>query len=346
MSLPKILVVTTGGSISNEGDNAKSFGAVRYNAPNLLKLIPEIRQIATIELMDMMSLDSIDILPEDWLMLAEYLHDNINRYDGIVVTHGLDTMTYTASAIAFMLQNLPIPIVFAGIYKPLSESSFDARNNFVAALKVAAQADLAEVCIVNDHKIHRPALTRLLRATDARAYTTIGVPHLAEISDTFHFNFPVNPRGKRKVKFTPTLDAHVGLIVVHPGFDPDIISQYRDHNYRGFLILAYGSGCVPSHSRYSLLPAIKAATDDGIPVLVTSLAALGGAVTVRADLEKKLTASGATLIPNMLWETAWVKLMWALGQTSDYAKVLNLINTNFVHEITNPADASDKISVD
>ncbi len=335
MSKPKILIISMGGTITGKMLAKGSIASGQYGAEEFLRVAPELRQVAEMHTLELINLDSVDMLPENWLQLADTIQTNISKFDGIVVTHGLDTLQYTATAIAFMMQDLPIPVVFTGAQLPIHFVASDARQNIVAAVQVAAQCDLGEVCVVSDNLIHRAVRCRRLKAIETDAFSSLGINPLGTVRHQIEMRGHQQKRntGRHKYVFNPSLDTKVAAITLTPGFDPELINVYLERNYRALLLIGFGLGYVPTHNRFSLIKAIQVATERGVPVIVASQANFGHYEMEFYEVGSQLKQAGAISARDMLWETAFVKLMWILGQTQDYAGIVKLFQKNYVMEM-------------
>lgn len=345
-SLPKIGLIFEGGGFFTVDPQKLSDNEKVLEVNKWMLQVPEIQTIAKLEPISPFTfLPSCMIGTDQYESLAKQIYDNYEKYDGFIVMHGLDTMPQTASAISFMLQNLNKPIIFTGHYQPvfgnkdisflLSKCTKEKVSNQMAKINMinavyAASADISEVAILYNRKVHRANRTIAIHYYDDSIYESKNIPLLA-ISE---FGLEIAPhcirRNNNKLKYYPKLEKKVAYLKLHPNIDPAIIEYYISQKYRGIVLEVIGSGSFPP----SIIPNIEKATKQGISVL--------GVASNQADwvnLEMfyiSLLARDVGVIPtkDMTAEAAYMKLMWVLAQTDDPQKIKEMMLTNYVGEIT------------
>ncbi len=339
--LPEVIIVSTGGTIASRVDYRT--GAVRpaISASDLYSIVPELSDIALIDTVILFSLFSEDLTPRHWSELA----GAIGRYvaggaEGIVVTHGTDTMGYTAAALSFALQNLPIPVVFVGAQRSEDRPSSDAASNLVGAVKAAASAPFAEVVVamhetISDEAIvlHKGTKVRKCHTSRRDAFKTVNASPVAKVlnGEVIMLASKFHPRDlRRKLVLKHDFEEKVALIKFYPGMSPEIIKSLVEAGYKGLILEGTGLG----HVRRECLPAVKNAIDKGLIVAMTSQC-IWGRVNMNVYANgRDLIAMGVVPLQDMLAETALVKLMWALGQTKDKDEAVSLLETNIAGEIS------------
>ncbi len=338
---PKIYLLSTGGTISSYFDKETRRLDLKLSAIDLLKLIPNIEKIADIETQTIFNLYSENITPAHWEKLAELVYRKINsKISGIIITHGTDTMAYTASALSFAIQKLPIPIILVGSMKPPTTANSDAPINLHAAIIAAIKSDFAEVVVAmleNQNKksvaIHRGVRVRKCHTSRKDAFKSINYPPIARIINNeiqMLTSEYVRRNPSRKPKLLNKFERRVSLIKFYPGFDPIVIDWFIDNGYKGLIIEGVGLGHIGSYC----FNAIKRAIDNNLVVAMTSQCIWGKVNMNIYNSGRKLIEIGVIPLKDMLPETALVKLMWIFGSlTKDPDEAKRLMLKNFVGEI-------------
>jgi len=339
--LPRVTIISTGGTIASRVDYRT--GAVRpaISASDLYSIVPELSEIAAIDTEILFSAFSEDLTPKHWAETAETIAKHIEKgAQGIVITHGTDTMGYTAAALSFALQNLPVPVVLVGAQRSEDRPSSDAAENLIGAVQCAANAPFAEVVVamhqtISDEAIaiHRGTKVRKLHTSRRDAFKTVNARLLARVlngkiimlTDDFH---PRSP--DRKLVLKPKFEEKVALIKFYPGMNPKVIEWHVEDGYKGIILEGTGLG----HVRRECFPAIRNAVESGVIVAMTSQC-IWGRVNMNVYANgRDLLSMGVIPLGDMLAETALVKLMWSLGQTSDIEEAKRLLTKNIAHEFS------------
>ncbi|MEK9131824.1 MAG: asparaginase [Patescibacteria group bacterium] len=341
--MKNILIIGFGGTIAMTPDSTRG-GVLRpaKTIDEILTLVPTLRGHANITLKQILNIDSTNVNPSHWAMLAIAIADSISGYDAIIVTHGTDTMAYTATAISFAIgSNPPIPIIFTGSQLPLVEFGTDARFNLENAVKTAIHASemgVNEVMIVFNDRVLRAS--RAIKSSEARftAFESPAFPDLAQITAVGVRFYPQTRKKEAdgQIDLKPHFQRGILTVDLVPGIEPSILSAVlTSGTCQGLLLKSLGAGNVPSLDDFSLIPIIKKAKTLGIPVLV-STKFVGG--NTRMDLYepgKEALDAGAIGTYDMTDVGAQVKLMWALGQGHRSSEALRkVIGTNYVGEVT------------
>jgi L-asparaginase len=308
--LPRILLLHTGGTLGMAGGRPS---ALRPSAffKTLKGRVPELFQLADIELELFSNIDSCEMQPELWSRMATHLHRRLPGFDGAVVTHGTDTLAYTASALSFMLQGLPKAVVLTGSQRPLGEIRTDARLNLIDAVTAALRGP-REVCVCFDSHLYRGNRTMKVKVAEYDAFESPNFPVLGTLGVDATFAPGLKPRGAFRVR--ERLEPRVFHLKVFPGLSPALPLQLLPH-VRGLVVEAYGAGNFPLDPSLgrSLRPLFEEARARDIPVVVVSQA-------FRNGVDLSLYESGAEaldtgVIPggDMTASAALVKLMHALA---------------------------------
>jgi len=339
--LPKVSVISTGGTIASRVDYRT--GAVRpaLSASDLYSVVPELSEIARIDAKILFSLFSENITPKHWSETAKAVAKEISKdAAGVVVAHGTDTLAYTAAALSFALQDLPVPVIIVGSQRSADRPSSDAATNVIGAVRAAAGAPFAEVAVamhetVSDRFVsfHRGTKVRKCHTSRRDTFRSINATPLARLEDgkiTMLVQDYERRDLSRKLVLKPDFDDRVALVKFHPGLDPKLVKWYVDNNYRGMILEGTGLGHVGNYC----FSAIRNAIRKDMVVAMTSQCIWGRIDMNVYDQGRDLLAMGVVPLEDMLPETALVKLMWVFGQTKDTEEVKRLLITNLAHEIS------------
>lgn len=342
----RILVIGTGGTIAA----VKTEEGLRpaYKTDELISFFPEVLKITNVEGKMLFNIDSTNMQPHHWSEIAMEIKNQYDEYDGFVITHGTDTMQYTASALSFMLRNLGKPVVLTGSVKAIGENS-DAKQNFIDAIIVACSG-IREVCIVFHGKVIRGSKARKITNEATRVNNeNLGVYSSVNCHLIGGFIGELKENHVRKVVFkegyeigktaeSGKLEVLMGIdnadmfvVKIYPGMRPEVLD--RIGNVKCILIEAYGPGNIPFMEN-SLVEKIKTLSDKNIPVFITTQNPFGEVDMSLYEVGKKALSAGAIPCNDMTVETAIVKLMWIMGNFGKDGKTIKkLMMKNFVGEI-------------
>jgi L-asparaginase len=289
---------------------------------DLLALVPELAEIAEIEVDALCNLDSGDLQPSDWIAIARRVHHALGRDDlaGVVVTHGTDTMSYTASALAFLLGPLPKPVVLTGAQRPLSEVRTDARANLVDAV-LGATLPVPEVSIAFGAKILRGCRSLKVDAWALEAFASPNCRALVELGIDVERAAHVRRAGILR-PLDDRIDPRVLAVRIFPGLDPRLVVGAVGAGMRGLVLEAYGTGNLPHRAGSSLIPVVSEARARGVPVVIVSQCARGHVALERYEGGAAAARAGAIDGGDMTVEAALAKLMIALGRFGDDAEAI------------------------
>jgi glutamyl-tRNA(Gln) amidotransferase subunit D len=339
--LPKVAILSTGGTIASRVDYRTGGVRPALTASDLYSVVPELADIATVETEIILSIFSENITTQHWTEIAKNVAKHIeNGKAGVVIPHGTDTLGYSAAALSFALQNLPVPVVLVGSQRSADRPSSDAATNLLAAVKAAAVAPFAGVFVamhetVSDKAIvfHRGTKVRKCHTSRRDAFKSINTSPVARLEDE-KFSMLLEDYekrdSKRKLVLKPDFDEKVGLVKFHPVMSPKLIEWYVENGFRGIVLEGTGLGHV---SKY-LFPAIRRAVEGNVIVAMTSQCIWGRLGMTVYDAGRDLLAIGVIPLEDMLPETALVKLMWVLGQTKKVDEAKQLLKTNIAHEFS------------
>jgi len=341
--LPVLSILSTGGTIASKVDYRTGAVSPQFSTEDILEAIPELGQIANIRGKVIYSILSENMRAEYWRKLAAEVYNEIkNGAEGIVVTHGTDTMGYTAAALSFMVQT-PVPIVLVGSQRSSDRPSSDAAMNAICAAKVAC-SDVAEVVVVmhgstsdNFCFIHRGTKVRKMHTSARDAFQSINDVPIGKVDyDTsniekirFELFSAYKKRGEKELELRDKLEEKCCLVKFYPGADPAILDFFVEQGYKGIVLEGTGLG----HVSAEWVPGVARAVKGGIPVVMTSQCLYGTICDRVYDTGRDLLHAGIIEGDDMLPETALVKLMWVLGQTTDMEEVRRLMHENIAGEI-------------
>jgi len=346
--LPKVAIISTGGTIASRVDYRT--GAVRpaLTASDLYSVVPELANIARIDTQILFSLFSENITPKHWTKIANATAKQIAEgVDGIVIAHGTDTMAYTAAALSFALQNLPVPVILVGSQRSADRPSSDAATNLIGAVTAAAKAPFAEIAIAmhetpsdNSITLHRGTKVRKCHTSRRDTFKSINTTPIAKIQDqkiTMATEDYKKRDQTRKLALKPEFNEKVALLKFYPGMNPTAIDWYVKNEYNGIILEGTGLGHVSEYC----FDAIKNAVEHNIVVAMTSQCIWGRVNMNVYNSGRDLLALGVIPLEDMLPETALVKLMWIFGQTKNVEEAKKLLKTNIAGEFS-PRTLSEK----
>ena len=330
--MKKVLLLTTGGTIAAREGAEGLVPDIKSN--DILALIPEVQDKFEVECKDILNLDSSNIQPEEWQYIAGIVSENLPYYDGIIITHGTDTMAYTAGALSFMLQNLNKPVVLTGAQIPIEQMFTDAKRNLQTAF-AAVDSGIPKVMIAFFDKIINGARAVKVRTLGFNAFESISAPYIGEVfADGVHIYEDVD-------KCMPTeefclkdrLSTDVFVLKLIPGTNPRIFDMLLDMKYKGIVIEAFGAGGT-HFERRNLLPKLKMLVENGVAVVARSQCLYEKSEFSLYEVGRKVLDCGVIEGKDMTTEAIVTKLMWALGQTDDMKKIRKMFETNYVNEFT------------
>ncbi len=338
---PNVKLLGTGGTIASRLDYRTGAVIPAFSPGELYGAVPELADICNLSTEKLFAVFSENMGPEQYKTLATAIGAEIEKgVDGIVIGHGTDTMHHTASALAFMVQDSPVPIVMVGSQRSSDRPSSDAALNLIHSTTAAATSDIAEVMVcmfgpTSDEYglLHRGTRVRKMHSSYRSTFRTIGDIPLATVTRdgvTPLRNDYNRRRQDRRVHVRPTFEDRVTLIYYYPNMHPDIIDAVVEKGYKGIVIAGTGLG----HVNKPVYPAIERATAAGVAIYMTVQTLWGYVHMFVYDTGRDLMAKGIIPTENMLPEVAYIKLGWALGQTSDLAQVRDIMLTPVCGEIT------------
>ena len=319
----RVLLIGTGGTIASEVTEGGL--APELTTEQLLRHVPGISDICAVDCLQLLNLDSTNIGPGHWLQMARCLREHYGRYDGFVLTHGTDTMAYTAAALSYLIQGSPKPIVLTGAQRPIGFDSTDSKTNLTDAVRCASE-DLPGISIVFDGKVIPGTRARKTRSKSFEAFSSINYPLLGMVRDGRIIRY-IRPEARAVPQFYETVNPRVALMKLIPGADCGVAEYLLERN-DALIIESFGVGGLPTYKAGDYYDTVKAGLEAGKTVVMTTQVENEGSdlavYHVGAGIKRNLPILEAY---DMTSEAVCAKLMWILGQTTDRSWVQELFYT-------------------
>ena len=338
--LPKILLLSTGGTIASKIDYRTGAVTPVLTADELNASVPELAKIANIDTEVLFSEYSENIMPEHWLKIAEKIEKySKSDYSGIIIAHGTDTMHYTSSFLSFALSGFPIPIVLVGSQRSSDRASSDAALNLIGATKFIIENNTNGIYVVmhqdeNDDTIacHLGTRVRKNHTSKRGAFQTIGdIPAFIITEKQIQKNISKSYFEKDEFQPRINLDTKVALVKYYPGFDPNLLNQIIEMGYKGIIFEGTGLG----HIGKVMYENVKKANEKGVFLGMTSQCIDGRVRMTVYESGRDLLDLGIIPLENMIPEVALVKAMWAIGNSQNVEEVKEIMLQNIASELTN-----------
>ena len=328
--MKRILLLATGGTIASR---AGQDGLEPQPAPpELLHALDELSVYYNLTYRALMSLDSSNIQAEEWQQIARSVYDALPEYDGVIITHGTDTMAYTASMLSFMLQNLNKGVILTGSQIPIGMPLSDARSNLETAL-AAIDSGVCGVHIAFNHKIIGGCRAVKVRTMGFDAFESVNSPDCGEILSNGVRLYNRRGRPSGPVRLCDALCNDVFLLKLIPGTNPRIFDSLLELRYRGVVIEAFGAGGM-HYIRRDLSAQVRRLVENGVAVVTCSQCLYDGSDFSIYEAGRRILGTGVIESRDMTTESAVTKLMGALGQTDRLDEVRRIFETDYAGEIT------------
>lgn len=320
-TIPNILLIYTGGTIGMIKD--PETGALRaFDFENLLVRIPELKLLeCTIETYSFeVPIDSSNMEPRYWVQIAKVIQTNYDAFDGFVVLHGSDTMSYTASALSFMLEHLAKPVIFTGSQLPIGDLRTDAKENLITSIQIAAlqyynKPVIKEVGLYFEYKLYRANRTTKINAEHFEAFASLNYPELAESGVHLKVNNEnlFKPNTRKNLIVHEKLNSNIALVKLFPGISKNILeSIFNTKGLKGVILETYGAGNCTTEEWF--LQLLKTTINKGIPIINVTQCSGGSVLMGQYETSEKLKKIGLISGKDITTEAALCKLMYLLGE--------------------------------
>lgn len=339
--IPDILLIYTGGTIGMVKDFET--GALKtFNFDELLKHIPEIKHLnCTIDSISFENpIDSSNMSPENWILIAEIIEKNYENFDGFVVLHGSDTMSFTASAISFMFENLTKPVIFTGSQLPIGDLRTDAKENLITSIEIASAQEngfpvISEVCLYFEYKLYRGNRTTKVNAEHFQAFSSPNFPDLAEsgVHLKFNRNLIYKPKDRGVLKVRKQLEVNILVLKLFPGITEKTVESILEiDGLKGVVLETYGSGNAPNKKWFVSL--LEVAIKKGIQIINVTQCSGGSVIMGHYETSVELEKIGVISGFDITTESALAKLMYLLGEKSPKESFKSVFETSIRGEIS------------
>ncbi len=333
MNIKKILLIATGGTIACK----RSAGGLTpvLTSEELLSYVPSSKAFCNVDAIQLMNIDSTNMQGKNWLLIAQCINKNYAEYDGFVITHGTDTLAYTAAALSYLVQDSIKPIIITGAQKPIDMDVTDARTNLFDSLRIACDDRCYGVNIVFDGKVICGTRGKKERTHSYNAFSSINFPYIATVQDE-RVIFYIDDKQHNKdkvVKFYNNINSDIALLKLIPGMSPDLLELMAD-KYDGVIIEAFGVGGLPNYGNSEFYNAIAKWRNKGkIVVMTTQVPQEGSNMTVYEVGKGIKSEFGLIEAYDMTLEACVTKLMWILAQTKNRDQVRHMFYTTVNRDI-------------
>ncbi|MFA6259011.1 MAG: asparaginase [Candidatus Peribacteraceae bacterium] len=328
MPRPNIALLYVGGSIGMKMNQKTGRIEPIESLIEIHRFLPELQREVALKFFSLTNVGSSEVMPEHWAEVARTIESIYDEFDGFVVVHGTNTMSYTAAALSFALQGLSKPIVMTGAILPINDIAGDGRMNLIYAIRTA-QLDIAEVCVVLGPQALRGTRIKKVDQSLFRTFDTPSMAPLAQFNSRVHLSPERMVRRKRTMHCHPHFDDNVVLITLHPGMSATYLDAILAARPHGIVLRTFGPGMIPKN----LFPWIKKVAHADIPLLITSQALRGKVDLSRYRKQMAFEKLGVISGKNMTYECAIVKLMWALKQSKNLRRIRMLMEENLAGEL-------------
>ena len=306
-----ILMIATGGTIASRNLGKGLEPAV--SSEELLACVPELADLCRVSAVQPFCLDSTNICAAHWLAIARIIENEYDAYDGFVVTHGTDTMAYTAAALSYLVQNSAKPIVLTGAQRSVYMRDTDARRNLVDAFAFCAADGAFGVHIVFNGSVILGTRAKKTRTRSFNAFSSVDFPAAAIVRDGVPFFYLNEPKPQQRPVFSHAMNRRVFVLKMFPGMQPDIF-DYLDRHCDGIVVEAFGTGGLPDYENDAFLARFRRFLESGkTAVLATQVEREGSALDTYAVGRKLSGFAGLAEARCMTLEAALTKLMWVLA---------------------------------
>lgn len=328
--MKNILMIGTGGTIASE---ISPDGLSPQLAPGqLVELVPAISGLCAVDCVSLFNVDSTSMTPEHWVKITRCVRENYDKYDGFVISHGTDTMAYTAAALSYMIRGSKKPVILTGAQKPISFDSTDSKVNLLDAFTCACSEDMCGVNIVFNGRVIIGTRARKTRSKSYAAFSSINYPFIATVQDGVLMQY-IKPECEPYPTFYEALDTSVGLIKMIPGMDIELL-EFMTHRKNAVIIESFGVGGLPSYGDDRFLEVVIDAIRRGVTIIMTTQVQNEGSDLAVYNVGHRLKGWRNVLEAyDMTTESALAKIMCILGSTRDCDEIRRSFYEPVAHDI-------------
>ena len=303
------------------------------SSEELLGYVPRAKEFCTVDTVQLMNIDSTNMHPDCWLQIAARIEQSYESYDGFVIAHGTDTMAYTASALSYLIQNSPKPIVITGSQRPMETDMTDAKANLMDSLRYACFDEASGVVVVFGGKVIMGTRARKMNTKSYDAFSSINYPAVAVIHDRGIVQY-IQPVRKDAVPvFYHRMDPHIFVLKLIPGVSAQIL-KLAASSYDAFVLESYGVGGIPEGEKYDFSEVIEYLIRQGKTIVLTTQAIFEGSdIAVYHSGHMAKNEFGVMESYDMTLESTVTKLMWILGRTQDPAVIRKMFHTTIANDM-------------
>lgn len=329
--MKKLLLIATGGTIASR-ETAEGLSPA-ISPQELRDSVPGLEDFCQVDTLQLLNIDSTNIQPEHWLMMVDTIEKHFEDYDGFVITHGTDTMAYTAAALSYLIQCPGKPIILTGSQKPLTDPITDARKNLLDSFRFACEAEVSGVFLVFSGQAILGTRAKKMKSKSYAAFSSINYPVAAFIDGKRIVHYTAQQAQAGPPRFYHRLVPKVFLLKLVPGMEPDVL-DYVGERYDAVVIESYGVGGLPFVDQRNFLEKLESLTQRGrIVVIATQVVLEGSDLGVYEVGMKALSRYNVLQSYDMTLEAVVTKLMWLLGQGGNFETIRQAFYTPVAQDI-------------
>ena len=327
--MKKILLITTGGTIASIATEKGLIPGL--TGKQLLENVPSIYNMCKVDVLTLFSIDSTNVYYKHWLKIASTIKENYEKYDGFVVCHGTDTMSYTASALSYLIQNSKKPIVITGSQKPINLDISDAKTNLLDSFTYACDDDAKGVVLIFNGNVILGSRARKVRTKSFDAFSSIDYPRIAIVKDGYVIHYINNL--STDTKFYDSLNPRVGLLKLTPGVDETVL-EFMLNKYDGVVVESFGVGGLPNYEGSKFYEIVEKYTNMGKIIVMTTQVQNEGSDIAIYNVGHQLKKQDNVLEAyDMTTEAVVTKLMWILSISNDSKIIKEMFYTTISNDI-------------
>ena len=327
--MKKILLITTGGTIASIATEKGLIPGL--TGKQLLENVPSIYNMCEVDVLTLFSIDSTNVYYKHWLKIASTIKENYEKYDGFVICHGTDTMSYTASALSYLIQNSKKPIVITGSQKPINLDISDAKTNLLDSFTYACDDDAKGVVLIFNGNVILGSRARKVRTKSFDAFSSIDYPRIAIVKDGYVIHYINNL--STDTKFYDSLNPRVGLLKLTPGVDETVL-EFMLNKYDGVVVESFGVGGLPNYEGSKFYEIVEKYTNMGKIIVMTTQVQNEGSDIAIYNVGHQLKKQDNVLEAyDMTTEAVVTKLMWILSISNDSKVIKEMFYTTISNDI-------------